>query len=394
MKRCMVLLLLGALQAAACGGGGGKGDDADADISSDDVRDPDPNPEDGAEAQPDEASDLATDLEPDDAPSDVSADDAVVDELPDGGPRFFGISPTASHAVGEGEWLDYRELGIESVRIHLQQGHDWSAYDAVVDRCMEEGIEVMMLVSYESYASEAVEEPAPWGGTWLRYTDVMELVDTLAAAVPHFRDRGVHAWEIWNEENGTWHVMEPDYAQLLAAVYEKFKYTDRWDPGATVVFGGLDAVAWFDPLGGNGAARQYLINLYGQAAFTDFMARYGHPPYDAMAIHPYGAETTDKFNYNLSSVCLETMEAHGHGALPIWITELGDANEADAVQADMLEHYVRASFNHPSVQRLHWFKYTYPGSSGHAFYSLVMDDGRHREAYYRYRDLIAELTGA
>lgn len=302
---------------------------------------------------------------------------------------FFGLSPSASHAVPEREWRDYRELGVRSLRVHLQAAHLWHEYDQVVDRCRAERIEVLMLISYESFDGQSIEETPPWGGVRRRYTNCRDLIPVLERAATRFRDRGVRAWEIWNEPNGMWHVPAEEFGDLLCAVCERFKYGDNpWDPEATIVFGGIDAVAWFHDRGGNDHARAYVRDVFESSAFREFRSKHGRAPCDAMAIHPYGAERAGTFDYNIEHVCLETMREHGDADLPIWITELGDFNADDAVNADKLEHFVRCAHAHPSVARLHWFKYTYPGTDGHALYSLVMEDGRRRAAFGRYRNLI------
>lgn len=310
------------------------------------------------------------------------------------GDPFFGLSPSESHSVPEREWRDYRELGVRSLRVHLQAGREPGDYDRVLDRCRAEGIEPVMLASYESYDARSVEETPPWGGTRLRYTNCRDLVPVLERAATRYRDRGVRAWEIWNEPNGTWHIPPAEYADLLCEVCKRFRFgAAPWAPEATIVFGGIDAVAWFHDRGGNDPARAYVRAVYESPAFRAFRSEHGRAPYDAMAIHPYGTETAGRFRFNLEHVCLQTMREHGDGDLPVWITELGDFNADDAANADRLEHYVRCAHAHPSVARLHWFKYTYPGTDGHALYSLVMEDGRRRAAFGRYRDLIRELAG-
>jgi hypothetical protein len=288
--------------------------------------------------------------------------------------------------------MDYGELGIRSLRVHLQAAHAWDDYDGVLSQCRERGIEVLMLASYESFDARSVEEPAPWGAVRQRYTNCLDLVAVVREAVARFRQHGVRAWEIWNEPNGMWYVPPAEFGELLASICEGFKHgPDPWDPGATVVAGGIDAVAWFHDRGGNDHARTYVQEVFDSAAFGAFRSRHGRPPYDAMAVHPYGAESREAFEFNLDHVCLETMRDHGDTDPQVWITELGDFDPDDAVNADKLEHFVRCAYDHPWVARLHWFKYTYPGTEGHASYSLVMEDGRRRAAFGRYRDLVRVL---
>jgi hypothetical protein len=307
--------------------------------------------------------------------------------------HFFGISPTYNHYVPEQEYSDYKSMGIRSVRVHYQDNISDTYFDQVVLQYTADSIEVMMLVSYESYPSEAVDDVPPWGGLRLKYTNPMALVDKLADIVPRLSLRGVRAWEIWNEENGSWYIPPEEYGALISTVYEKFKYTDKWDPNAKIIFGGLDASAGpWDASGSNGAAKEYLQKVYASKAVKAFRQQYGHSPFDAMAIHPYNVETKQKFNTNLSDVCYSNMTSYGDDTMPIWITELGDASTDDTQQAERLETYVKAALAHPLVERLHWFKYTYPSGDAHQYYSIVMQNGRHREAFTRYKNLIQQAN--
>lgn len=306
--------------------------------------------------------------------------------------HFFGISPSLSHDIPESEFDDYEYLGVKSVRIHLQRSvfgetYDFSTYDEVVSKCVSQDIEVMLLVSYESYDSKGVAGGAPWDPNQqiLYYNDYMDLVDFLDIAVPHFSALGVKSWEIWNEENGAWHINPDEYAELITTIYEKFKYTDKWDESATVVFGGVDTVAWFDPLGSNGAAREYMQQVVASIAMENFILAYGRLPFDVVGVHPYGADTESKLNHNLQNVVFDTMGCQ----VPIWITEIGDANTDDAINADEIENYISIMRDHNKIERMFLFKYTYQGDSGHSFYSLVFDDGTKRQSFYRVHSVMA-----
>jgi hypothetical protein len=313
--------------------------------------------------------------------------------------HFFGISPSTSHSIPDEEYLDYEFLGMKSIRLHLQystfgEEYDFSAYDTIINKCIENDIEVMMLVSYESYPSDGIPGGAPWDANQeiLYYDDYLELLDILAIAAPHFSSLGVHNWEIWNEQNGSWHIDPDDYAQLITTVYERFKYTDQWDTEATIVFGGIDSVAWFDPAGSNGAARQYMQNVHSSQFMADFIQQYGRLPYDAVGLHPYGADTEAKFNHNLDDVVFSVIDAYGGCSTPVWITELGEASVDDSVNADRVENYIELAYQHPRVERLFWFKYTYQGTGPESFYSLVFDNGTKRESFYRINSINRDIT--
>ncbi|MEN8155322.1 MAG: carbohydrate-binding protein [Bacteroidota bacterium] len=314
-------------------------------------------------------------------------------------PDFFGISPTFSTQFDAEELEYYKEMGLNTIRIHLQRIYDYSSYDEIIATCNELSIDVMMLVTYESYPSTSELIPK-WGTQIPHYTNSMELVDRLATAVPYFRDRGVKAWEIWNEENGTWHLYPDEYALLLDSVYAKFKYSDQWDPEATIVFGGIDAVGAFHPTGTNPDASQWVKDVFASAHFTNFHNEHGCYPYDVMAIHPYYTYTPEKFNYNIQDVVLNTMDSYGDTDKPLWLTELGTKKADPDENADILEEYVRMAFAHPRIERFFQFKYTYFGTpelvDDHNYFSLVERETDqsprvYKPSWFRYRALSQEL---
>jgi len=262
---------------------------------------------------------------------------------PGGRKVFFGMVPTESFRIADDEWSRYQEMGVKTLRIHLEYGRSWTDIGNVIKKANSLGIEVMMLVSYGSYQSPERQCPA-WGTMILCYSydEAKGLVDVLKDAVPYFSALGVKSWEIWNEENGSWNIPAGDYAKLIGEIYEKFKYTaSPWDPSATIVFGGLDDVYIGEPGGTNSGAQLYVRNFYSSAAYKAFKTKYGRSPFDAMGVHPYGSVVVNgngtlKFNYFESSVrgaALDVMKANGDGNIPVWITELGSEQKDDALQA-------------------------------------------------------------
>ena len=309
---------------------------------------------------------------------------------------FFGISPTDSNYISDEEWANYKLIGIKTLRIHLQASHSWDDYDKVAQRAAKEGIEVMMLVSYESYTGKSESINLGWGPI-MHFTNSPDLIDVLAKAIPHFKNEGVTAWEIWNEENGMWNLTPDEYASLITQVYEKCKYTDKWDENATIVFGGIDAVNVGFSQGINSGSGDWLTRFYKTDAYKAFKEKYNRSPFDVMAVHPYNTIDADA-NLNvtendlqtaLKGVVLNNMKRNGDENMPVWLTELGDQNSDDAKNAKILELYMKTAYDIPQVTRFHWFKYYYEGSD----YSIVNPDGTPRPSLYAYAQVVKDLTG-
>ncbi|MCL1917657.1 MAG: hypothetical protein FWG14_05005 [Peptococcaceae bacterium] len=326
--------------------------------------------------------------------------DPVIDiKDPKATPTFFGVVPTESFRIADDEWARYKELGIQALRIHLINGKKWEDYASVVKKAKDNGIEVMMLVSYGSYKSTWEWGTANWGGRVMtyKYDDIKKLIGVLDEAVPYFSKLGVTTWEIWNEENGTWYIAANDYAKLLTEIYEKCKYgSTPWDPKATIVFGGIDAVNVGDKNGINFGAKQYVELFYKSAEYKAFKTKYGRSPFDAFGVHPYNTVAVDqncklKYNYFQSAVkgvALDVMAANGDSKIPVWITELGSEQKNDNMQAAELRAYMETAYAMPEVQRFHYFQYVYPGEN----WGLVNWNRTPRKSLFEYRDVIKELS--
>jgi len=313
--------------------------------------------------------------------------------------KFFGITPTDSFEIGSDEWDYYADMGMQSLRIHLQNGQRWEDIAEVIKKANSLDIEVMMLVSYESYASNAEWVDVGWG-TILRYdyNDAKKLIDVMETAVPYFSALGVKSWEIWNEQNGMWNIPVNDYARLLCEIYEKFKYGDNpWDPEATVVFGGLDAVN--GPWGVNGVntgSRDYVRDFYKTAAYKEFKDTYSRSPFDAFGIHPYNTVTADEngvMNYNelesaIRGVALDVLKDNGDGHIPVWITELGSQEPNNIKQAAELRAYIETAYAMPEVGRFHYFKYVYYGQN----WGIVDGNRNPKLSLYEYTDVIKQYN--
>ena len=175
--------------------------------------------------------------------------------------------------------------------------------------------------------------------------DFAQFAGHLAA---HYAPMGVHAWEIWNEENlGAFWAPSADaiaYTTLLKAAYAAIHESD---PHAVVLVGGI---AQPGDGGGNVSALKWLQSLYDQGAGGYFDAVADHPyfspdtstdqlwsslttifkatPRDAWRnaklaiIRPFRVSNWQKMHETSPSL-LSIMAAHGNSKKKIWVTEVG-----------------------------------------------------------------------
>lgn len=320
---------------------------------------------------------------------------------------FLGISPSESVNISDEEWADYIEIGVKSLRIHIQLKNiggsdakpDFEKYDKIVERAASEDIEVVLLLSYESYGSTAKDLNLGWGNILDFKDDCKNMIPVVKATIEHYKGK-VKKYEIWNEQNGMWNIEKGKYAELLIEIYEKCKYTEKWDEKAVIAFGGLDAVnvAW-DNTGTNGGSIDYFRGFYDTAAYKSFKEKYSRSPFDAVAIHPYNTLSVNgnlEVDYNkiagaIKLTVVDTMEANGDKDIPIWITEFGNQDADDEINAKAVYEGICEIYKIPQVETLHWFKYLYQGGN-ESGYSIVNNDGTKRKSYYSFRQAAADIA--
>ena len=179
-------------------------------------------------------------------------------------------------------------------------------------------------------------------------------------AAGHFAGR-VAAWEIWNEEDTAafWNPPNPAaYTALVQAAYPAIK---RADPNAIVVLGGTS----YNDTG-------YLAALYADGIEGSFDVLATHP-YEGVADNP-PATVDDGTEYTLTHVAAvhALMVQHGDANVPIWFTEFGWADHANAPgtatwqlgvsaaqQGDYLIETLRWVAQHaPYVTQVFWYEAT------------------------------------
>jgi hypothetical protein len=232
-------------------------------------------------------------------------------------------------------------------------------YDYAIDKARAAGLRVLMPISdgVPYWASSDPNKHTDENGqpTWNPYYPPATMTDFANFArfvVKHYKARGVHAYEIWNEPNTSW-FWQPgpnagQYTEMLKAAYLAVKAIY---PQATVVLGGLSK---------------------GDYAYLEQVYRAGGGPYfDAVAVHPYtfGAnpdesregsgpgQDPNRISPDVFPAIKEiraTMDRFGDSAKQVWITEFGysttsqDGGTTPEQQADYLLDAYRY------VERLPW----------------------------------------
>ena len=214
----------------------------------------------------------------------------------------------------------------------------------------------------------------------------------------------VQSWEIWNEPDETefWHRTTPSpasYAPLLKASYTAIKAAD---PATQVVAG---------PLTGNNY--DFVEGLYGQGAGGSFDAVGVHTD-TACGINPpsvfyYEGGHVGRFTFLGFREVHAVMAAHGDGAKPITMSEMGwsttttrcdrgkwagmkDAGVSEATQAAFLSQAYHCLAGYPYMETGIWFSARDAGSAETEVdrYGLIRWNGTKRGSWAAMAQVAAE----
>jgi len=201
-------------------------------------------------------------------------------------------------------------------------------YDYAIDKARAAGLQVLMPIAdaVPYWASGDPNKHLDGSGqrVWNRYyppARMSDFADFTRFVVEHYKAKGVHAYEIWNEPNTGWFwAPGPNAAQYTEMLKASYPAVKAADPTATVVMGGLSKSDF-----------KYLEGVYRAG---------GGPYFDAVAVHPYtygmdptvswngtnAGEDPSRISFNAFPAIKEikaTMNAFGDSGKQVWITEFG-----------------------------------------------------------------------
>jgi hypothetical protein len=253
----------------------------------------------------------------------------------------------------------------------------YSTYDTIVNRLRSKGLQVVGLLSNESWPGSQ----AQWhqnnrentsGNGYNAYIDGFGYMAARVAA--HFNGR-IKYWEVWNEPNcyssspspgvyvGCSYIYPSNFAALLGHVYTQLKYYNVFD--VQVISGGL----FGHNIAGNNqdsAGATYLSNTYWMGinvgSWSWIRANAGSYPLDHIGHHLYvdqgGGVSTTTLNQYLSWIRNAYTAYEGAGTpKKIFETEIGWTTDSvsESVQASNVTTAYNVLRGTPYVASAFWF---------------------------------------
>jgi len=282
-----------------------------------------------------------------------------------------GINTDPMNVHGDPSVPELQELGATWVRFTFKDQSAgtvptaFDAYDARVQALEQAGIDVLMILSYDTYPGKPPYDAQD--SVWETY--ISGFAARCGQIAGHYGER-VKAYQIWNEPDLAQvhpgydpRVDEKNLAYMLRAAYETIKEASS----ATVVVGGL---ASGDP--------SYLTRVRSAVREAVIYA-------DAVGVHPYGQRPTPTWpspTWGFGVVGDLVRRYHREAGMPIWITEVGV--QAAPVQGEFPERTFEAINEELSEQapNVFWFCWSDGMVSP---YGLVQADGQEKQSYYSFQ---------
>jgi polysaccharide biosynthesis protein PslG len=298
---------------------------------------------------------------------------------------------------------DYQALGVRWLRFDMAwsgvqaggpESYNWMPYDGLVRAANSRGIKLLGMIGY----TPAWARPADCrSDDKCAPANVNDFAFFAGQAARRYGRLGLHAWEIWNEENSGifWKpVPNPSlYARMLKASYSAIKQND---PDSWAVTGGMAPATTG---GGAYSPVDFLKTIYRNGAKGAFDAVGAHPYCWAGSFDCPSRDATWSAWSQMSSTqesLRSVMMDNGDHGKRIWGTEFGapTAGSRQAVSEDRQANQVVDSYrlfsSHSWTGPLFWYSYRDACSDAgdtECHFGLIRHDGSRKPAYIAYQQL-------
>ena len=282
-------------------------------------------------------------------------------------------------------WLRF-EMSWTHAQPDDQNHFKWESFDRIVEAAARHNIQVLPILAY---TPKWARLPACLDSFTCAPVDPSLFARFAGAAAAHFKTRGVHHWEIWNEPNIDFFWMpKPDAAAYTELLRQSFISIKQVDSQATVISGGLAPVdtpeTTVDP-------REFLKAMYDDGA-KNYMDAVGYHPYSA-PVMPGDVKKTNGWSAmsDLNPSIRSIMADNGDRNKQIWATEFGvpTGGPLDYASEDLQEYEFAEAMDQmagkPWLATLFFHSYKDLGvdrSTINDFFGIVRYDGSRKPAYF------------
>ncbi|RJQ32857.1 MAG: beta-xylosidase [Actinobacteria bacterium] len=289
-------------------------------------------------------------------------------------------------------WIRF-DMSWKWARPSQDKDYEWKMFDRIITVAKKKKLKVLPILTY-----------APdWAGIKQLRNDYMmspkdpdQFADFAKEAAKRYVSLGVHAWEIWNEPNieNFWSP-EPnikDYTVMLKKSYLKIKQVD---PKATIISGGLAAVA--KDTKGRISGLNYLEGIYKNG---------GKGYFDGVGYHPFSFPRlpstiiTGGGFAQLDRPLIKSVRSiqadNDDSSKRVWATEFGTPTQgvdkvSESFQVKMVKDVAEQMKKKSWIKVLFW--YSYKDISGNPVkaenhFGLVRVNGTKKPAYYTVKNIL------
>lgn len=312
------------------------------------------------------------------------------------------LDDMAAHGVG---WIRM-DFSWNDIQYNNASTYDWVLHDKVVNAATQRNIKVLPILLYTpSWARIS----GCLGDEYCAPQDPTLFAKFAREAAKRYAPKGIHAWEIWNEQNhGRYWGANGNIAGYTALLKVTSPAIKAEDPSAIIITGGFGPA---DTDGTNVSPTDFLKGMYSLGARTYFDA-VGHHPYT----YPVPPTYVEDWNawlqmFQTTTNLRDIMIANGDGAKKIWLTEYGAPTGGPGTLAEPTNYRLSQNPDHVTEELqetiladalmlnksytwsgpLFWYSYKDLGtsnSSNENFFGLRRYDGTEKPAYARLKIIL------
>jgi hypothetical protein len=243
------------------------------------------------------------------------------------------LNQTLDDAVAVGVGWIRLDLSWKDIQQYSSTQYSWTNFDRVVAAANSRHLTLLPVVAY----TPGWARPAGCTTEKCQPADPKQYAGFARAAVSRYASKGIHTWELWNEENAA-HYFAPTasvsaYVGLVRAAAPAIKGTD---PGATVISGGLAP----EPTGNGNINQLDWLTAFCNQGGTRFVDAIGFHPYSSPVPPGYVAKWNAWQQISNTPTSFQSiLSSCGYPNMKVWATEYGAPTQGPGLMGTSANNY-------------------------------------------------------